>query len=66
MSRYIFTGDIVRPGRVIIDADTLEDAIHVADNNGFHSVYDENQQDFLAAFNWNEDEDTIEELNEPS
>jgi len=61
MKRFIFMGDILRAGKVVIKADTKEEAVKRAEAGTLDEVYDEGRKDSDAGFVWNGDEDSIEE-----
>ena len=63
MTKYVLTGDVVRPGRVIVEADSREEAIKriEADEANFDEVLETDNHDTLALFQWNGDSDSIEE-----
>lgn len=55
--RFIIVGDICHPGRIDVEADTLDEALDKAEAGQF-VVHD--KQDDCLAFTWNGDVDTIE------
>jgi len=57
--RFILTGDIKHPGRIAVNASTLEEALRKAEDGEF-SVYDESHK--ILAFEWNGDQNSVEEL----
>jgi len=56
LRRYILTGDILHPGRICVEARSLNEALRAAGDGKF-VVYGE-QGDCLA-FNWNGEPDTV-------
>ena len=52
MKTYILVGDICHPGRITVQAETLEEAVEKADEGDF-VVYDEDGKNL--AFTWNRD-----------
>ncbi len=55
--RFILTGDISHPGRIAVEAETLDEAVQKADDGDFE-VYDEHGK--CLAFDWNGDDSTVE------
>ncbi len=55
--RFILTGDILHPGRVVIEARDLDEALRRAADGDFE-VYDESKKQL--GFEWNGDPDTVE------
>jgi hypothetical protein len=60
MPRYILSGDIVRAVRVEIEADSPEEAIALAENNGLYSILEEFPS--TDDFTFDGDDDHIEEI----
>lgn len=58
--RFILVGDIRHPGKVVVEANDLDEAIKKADDGDFE-VYDEHSKPL--AFDWNGDKDCVTELN---
>ena len=58
MTTYILVGEIRHPGRIEVEADTLDQALEKADNGEF-VIYDE--QNNCLAFDWNTDVESVEE-----
>lgn len=58
MPQFIFMGDIKHPGRIIVEADSKEEAIERFEEHEFE-VYDES--DKCLAFEWNGEEPEINE-----
>ena len=57
MKRYLIVGDITHPGRIEVEADSLDAAFTKAEKGDF-VIYDEGATDM--AFTWNGDQETIE------
>lgn len=56
-THFILTGDIRHPGRIKVEAASLEEAVKKAEDGDFE-VYDESHK--ILAFDWNGDEDSVE------
>ena len=57
MKTWILIGDILHPGKVQVEAETIDQAIAKAERGDFE-VYDEMHK--CLAFAWNGDEDTVQ------
>lgn len=57
--QYILVGDIKYPGRVIVKARNLNEAVRRAENEFDFEVFDKANKNL--AFEWNGDCDTVEE-----
>ncbi len=55
--RFILIGDILHPGKIIVEAKDLDEALKKADDGDF-AIYDESGK--CLAFDWNGDEDSVE------
>ena len=59
MKKFYLMGDIIHTGVVVVEAETLEDAINKAEVGDDFEVWDE--QDKHLLFKWNEDNDSVRE-----
>lgn len=62
MKKFVFVGDVCRPGRVLVEAESAEEAIEKISNDpgAFSEVLDTDDHD-LAHFEWTGETDTVEE-----
>ena len=59
MKKFYLMGDIIHTGVVVVEAETLDEAINKAEVGDDFEVWDE--QDKHLLFKWNEDKDSVTE-----
>jgi len=59
LKRFVLVGDICHPGRIVVEASTIDEAVKKAEDGDF-TVWDESAKHLL--FQWNGDPEMVEIL----